>query len=167
MTNAQAALDARIVQLAPQPTVAVRLQPAWETLDIGALFDHHIPQIARRLGALGLAPGGPPYARYHAFGPDGVDVELGFPVAAPPYALPSLAEVPPGDVGQTELPGGPAAVTTHVGGYEGLSATYDRLAAWIGAEGRAAAGGPWESYRDNPATVPADRLCTDICWPLA
>jgi effector-binding domain-containing protein len=167
MTNARIALEARIIPIGPQPTVAVRVQPAWETLDIDALFDHHVPRIAARLGAAGQAPGGPPYARYLEFGPDGVDIELGFPVAAPVDALPRLADVPPGDIGRAELPDGDAATTVHVGSYEGLAGTYERLRTWIAAEGRTPGGGPWESYRDNPATVPGERLRTDITWPLA
>jgi effector-binding domain-containing protein len=167
MKNRPAALDAEIVHRSPQPTVAVRVQPAWATLDIGALFDRHIPEIAQRLGALGAAPAGPPYARYHRFGPDGNDIELGFPVAAPMTALPEVAAISPGEIGRSELPGGEAAVTVHVGTYEGLSAAYDRLHAWVMEQGRAPAAGPWESYRDNPAVVPTDELRTDITWPLA
>ncbi len=167
MTNVPLTLGVRIVELTPQPAVGVRVQAAWETLDIGALFDHHIPLIAMRLGAAGLAPAGPPFARYHAFGPDGNDIELGFPVASPVTALPLLAEIPAGEIGQTELPGGPAATTTHVGSYEGLAGTYDRLRTWFADEGRAPGSGPWESYRDDPSAVSADRLRTDVTWPLA
>ena len=52
-------------------------------LDIGDLFDEHLPNLAHRLADMGVEPAGPPYARYHAWGPEQADIEFGIPVALP------------------------------------------------------------------------------------
>lgn len=167
MTDPLPPLSARIVELSPQPAVAARVQTPWAELDIGALFDRLIPEVAERVADLGGEIAGPPYARYHAFGPDGTDIELGVPVTAPVPNLRRVSDAAPGEVAATELPAGPAAVTVHVGGYDRLSETYDRLRAWIAAQGRTLGGAPWESYVDDPSEV-ADEgsLRTEVVWPL-
>jgi effector-binding domain-containing protein len=159
--------DPAIIDLAPQATAAVRVQQPFGD-DLAPLFDRYPQLILDRLTELGTGIGGPPFARYHEFGPERVDVEIGFPVPAPVKALPSLADCPPGEVGSSELPGGPTAVTTHRGAYDGLSKTYDRLHDWIHAEGRDDGPGPWESYVDSPTEV-ADptQLRTTVFWPIS
>ena len=76
--------DAQIRELTEQPTVAVRIrQPRAET-DMGQLFGRYLPLIGGRLAASGVEIAGAPFGRYHQWGPDQVDVEIGIPVAAPP-----------------------------------------------------------------------------------
>lgn len=80
-----------------------------------------IGEIYGRLGAFvgerGIQPAGAPYARYHACTEHGFDLEAGFPLAQ--------AAEGQGDIAAGELPGGPAAVHTHVGSYQNLGAAHE------------------------------------------
>lgn len=160
--------ETAIVRLDPQATAAVRIRLPTADLDLGAAFDRYLPIVGARLASVGGSISGPPFGRYHAFGPETVDVEIGFPVAGPTAGLPPIASCPPGEVGASELPGGPVARTIHRGAYEDLSRVYDELHAWIHEQpGYDDDAGPWESYVDNPDAVPdvAD-LRTEVVWPL-
>jgi effector-binding domain-containing protein len=160
--------EAEIRELIPQPTAAVRLTQAMADLDLGALFDEHLPNVAHRLADMGIEPAGPPYGRYHAWGPESVDVEIGIPVSAPPPNVRPLAEAEPGEMGASELPGGQAAVLVHSGPYDGLRQAYDDLHEWIHAQGREEGPAPWESYVDDPTEVGDEAdVRTEVVWPLA
>jgi effector-binding domain-containing protein len=167
MTDAPQSLDARIVELAPQPTVAVRQLQPMSDLDLGALFGEHLPEIADTLANLGGMSAGAPYGRYHEWGEDQADVEIGIPVVAPVANLRPLAECRPGEMGSSELPGGRVAVTVHLGTYDKLESTYRRLHDWIHEQGHEEGPGPWESYIDDPEEVDdPSKLRTEVVWPL-
>jgi effector-binding domain-containing protein len=160
--------DARVLDLEPQPTLATRIRQPMAALDLAAAFDRYLPAAFGRIQELGGRMAGAPFARYHAYGPDHVDVEIGIPIAAPISGVPALASVPAGELGASELPGGRVARAIHRGSYDGLKDAYDALYEWIHEQaGVDDAAGPWESYVDDPTTV-ADpsELRTEITWPL-
>ena len=160
--------EPRLVHDEQQPTVAVRFQRPMASVDVGALMDAAMGSLGARLGGAGVAPAGPPYARYHAWGGDLGHVEIGFPVAQELAGLPPLTDAPEGEVGGSELPGGRVAVVVHRGPYTALGGAYGRLHDWIHAHGEDDGPGPWETYIDNPQEVEdVSELRTEIRWPVA
>ena len=91
---------------------------------------------------------GPPFARYWPLDPDysRFEVEAGFPVdrSAPVT----------GEVASSTLPGGPAAVVTHVGPYEEMKPVYEATERWIFEHDGVPEGPPWEVYYSDPNQQP-------------
>lgn len=104
-----------------------------------------------------VGPAGPPFARF-TFMNDVVAVEAGFPV---PHEVPGDDPVEP-----SRLPGGPAAVTTHIGRYEDLTSAYEAIHRWLGEHGYSPAGPHWEVYFTDPSVEPdPTRWRTDVVAP--
>lgn len=160
-----APIETEIRDLEETTTLAVRLETTQDKLT--DVFDAEMPRVGRIMQDVGAQMAGPFFARYHHFGPDRVDLEIGIPIAFVTAGLQPISGRPDGIVGSSTLPGGRAAVAMHTGPYDGLPATYDGLAAWIAAEGHTAGDGPWEVYLADPSRVadPAD-LQTEVVWPI-
>ena len=104
------------------------------------------PATAAYLASHGVGPIGRPYARYHA-NPDGsFEAEAGFVASTP---VPGEGDVEPSD-----LPGGRAAVTTHVGPYDTIGEAHAALDAWVREHDGETAGDPWEVYATDPDDDP-------------
>lgn len=107
----------------------------------------------------GLEPTGMPFLRTFAMDADGMDVEVGWPVAG--------AFEADGDVHGSSLPGGPVAVAEYLGPYDGIAPAYEALQSWCGENSREMAGPPWEVYLTDPHAEPdAAKWRTDVCAPL-
>jgi len=64
------------------------------------------------------------------------------------------------------LPGGPFATVLHEGPYETLALAHHALFAWAQESGHETSGTIWETYRNDPAQVAAERLVTEVGLPL-
>lgn len=158
--------DIQVRDLTPQPAAAIRATQPMSELDMAALFGEHMANLAHRLADLGIQPAGPPYARYHEFGPERAVVEIGVPVSAPVPNVPALMEAEVGELGSAELPGGRVAILVHRGPYAGLPGAYAAIEAWAHESGESLGGPMWESYVDDPSEVAEADLRTEVIWPL-
>jgi AraC family transcriptional regulator len=163
-----------IVELEVVWVAAIRSVVAPE--DFADFMSDALSLVSTTLREAGIPPAGPPFARYFAMGPDGLDIAAGFPVAEPylgvsgalPLSEPGFEAVSSSViVHPDELPAGPAAVATHVGSYQRLEATWNWLRERVDALGRELGEDPWEVYFIGPGSgVDEAEWRTELVWPL-
>lgn len=112
--------------------------------DIGPWLGKAFTEVASYLERKGAGPAGMPFARCHLTGDDRFEVEAGFPASTP-----TAGE---GDVEPSDLPGGLAAVTVHIGAYDTIGPTHEALRLWVREHGGEPVGDAWEVYLTDPAT---------------
>jgi effector-binding domain-containing protein len=145
-----------LVELQPRRALTVRRKMPQSGL--GAFFMELFPKLRKAIVAQGATPSGPPFARYYNSDPAAFDTEAGLPFTGTVNAADG-ARV-------TTLPGGRAAKTIHIGSYETLSKEYRRIEEYLQEHGLRGGDGPWESYVDDAATTPHDKVRTEVFWPL-
>ncbi|MFC5929735.1 AraC family transcriptional regulator [Cryobacterium melibiosiphilum] len=146
------------VTLAPKHIFGYRaLVPLAE---LSEFFRPTFDAVAREMEDHGVEIMGPPTAVYHAMAHDTVEVTAGFPVAA--LATPRAASV------IEALPGGPAVVAVHTGGYDTIRKTHQLLSVWVEKQHLALAAVTWEEYLVGPAENPDPAAWqTRLVYPLA
>lgn len=149
-------------KLQPQPVLIMRRRV--KRTDIASTITEVLPRIFMYAQQNGIALVGLPITRYVEVGPGLLTIEPGMRVAAPASDnRPSDSEI----LWET-LPGGPAAMTTHLGQYDKLTDAYGAIEQWIESEGLTAGGAPWECYMNSPAECPDPKdWKTEVYWPLA
>jgi effector-binding domain-containing protein len=139
-------------EITPSRTSAIDLvrRRRWHTASVSVTTDPRVVwQTIRQIhevvmdvvGAQGLAPAGPLFARYHRVGLQ-IDVEAGMPLA---QAVQVDGVVVPGT-----LPAGPALHLVHTGDHASLNVARDALEACRAYRGYRSVGGPWECYVVGP-----------------
>lgn len=117
--------------------------------DLRDIFDEGYGRIL----AAGVVPTGPAFAIYRGDPTQTFDLELGFP-----------ADTVPADeaVVESSLPGGPSIALTHLGGYDGLGPSWERVLGSV-AEAGGSVTALLEVYvsQPGPETDPAT-LRTDL-----
>jgi effector-binding domain-containing protein len=147
-----------VVDVDAQHTAVIRgLVPAQE---IAAFFDRVFTTLPGAIAADGAGIAGPAFALYRSFGPEGADIDAGFPVTAPIEGE--------GDVIASETPAGRVARVVHAGAYDDLGGSWERLRGWITDQGLTPASTFWEVYvtQPTPDMDPAE-LRTELNWLLA
>lgn len=149
----------RIVDELEHPAAVVRERVP--LADLPEFFDRSYPAVVAAAAEQGVPLAGEPFALYHgAPGPDGVDVEAGFPVAEPIRAV--------GSVASGMRPGGRTAVAVHIGPYDRLPDTYELIQKHLTAEGMVPAEDMWEEYTSDPREEPnPENWRTVVHWPIA
>ena len=149
--------ECRLVELDARDTAVVRATVPLSELP--AFFAQAYPAVLTVLATQGVEPTGPPFAWYAGPPTGEVVLEAGF-------AVPHRIE-PSGEVVASTLPAGRVVRTVHVGPYGTMSATYDRMRAWI-LEHRLIPTMPmWEVYLTDPGADPDPATWrTEICWPV-
>ena len=150
-------IECALLDRPAQPVLSIRTRVAVQGLP--AQMGQAFGAVAQYLGQLGQPPAGAPFAAYYNMDMQNLDVELGFPVAAP---LPGKGNIQAG-----EIPGGKAAACLFTGPYDQLKTAYDALTAWVQARGYQTTGVAYEVYLNDPQTVPPAALQTQIVFPLA
>ena len=92
--------------------------------------------------------------------------ELTFDAAIPVRGLSEDTPLEAGNMRLAKSYAGPALRVRHVGPYRGLSATHDKIAAYLAAYGIKRNGAAWESYVSDPARVPENELITYVFYPV-
>lgn len=149
--------EIRIIELQEQATAGVRQIARMDELT--TLFDSKFAEVAEALQASRVTPAGAPYARYRGRPTDTVDVEIGFPVTE---AFP-----PTGGLVVDALPAVRAVETFHVGSYDKLRETYQRIESWVAEHELQTLEESWEIYESGPESDPDPTTWrTRILWPL-
>ena len=152
--------DIELRQLPEQPVASIVIPGINADGDgVGAALHGALPDVFSHLESAGVPMVGAPFARYHGGGGHTLDLEAGIPVGG------EFAETD--RIKRRTLPGGEVIVTVHVGAYDRLPEAIAALAEWRVANGRVAAGPYWEVYVDDPSTMPADEVRTELFEPLA
>ena len=127
------------ITLEPQPAAVVAGSVAHDGIAefLGGAFG----EVMAALGAQGLFPAGPPFARY-VMTDDGWDIEAGFPCSGEVSST--------GRVHAITLPGGPALAVLHQGPYEDVANAYHAAEEWMAENDWTPTGTPWEAYLDEP-----------------
>jgi effector-binding domain-containing protein len=143
-----------------EPRTLLGVHEVVKMADLTDYFGRAFGAASAELQRQGVTPAGAPLALYHGMPTDTVDVTAGFPVAGPVRAGDGTTVTP--------LPVGPAVATVYVGPYDGMTRTYDEIAAWLQAEKLTPRPDMWEEYLTDPDTNPDPATWqTRIVFPLA
>lgn len=149
--------DPEIVTL--EPVTVALLRETVRMDDLTDYYDRAFHAVADAAEAQGVALAGPPVGVYFGMPTETVDVGAGFPTDVP--------VTPDAGVTPETLPGGPAVRVLHVGTYDAMAATYERLLGWLAVQGLKPGPLMWEVYLTEPDPDAPEASQTLIVWPMA
>ncbi len=139
-----------------QPILSIRVKTPLKMLP--QLIGQNYMKIMEYLGKIGAEPAGAPFTAYYNLDMENLDVEMGFPVAAP---LPGSGEILAG-----EIKSGKVVSALYKGPYAGMESAYNEIFRVIAESQVEMAGVYYEYYFNSPDEVPESELLTKIVIPL-
>ncbi len=143
----------RIVDVEKTLCLAMHSQVANDMIGVAVVEAFH--KVADHISSNGGYPAGAPFVFYHGFDDRVTTMDCGWPV---------VNDIPETDsIRVFHLPAGKTVNTRHIGPYEGLMDTYQKIMEFLTGEGLKA-GPMWEYYLNSPEDVSPEELITDIFW---
>ena len=135
-------------------TIRVQCKPTEISRNLAVI----LPEVMMYLNAEGIQPTGAPFTRYHAAG-EMMDMEAGMPVKQPVAGTDRIKA--------SKLPAGRVVVGWHIGPYDRLGETHQKMGKWIEDKGLESLDGQWEFYWTDPGLEPdSSKWRTQIFWPI-
>ncbi|MEV7279883.1 GyrI-like domain-containing protein [Streptomyces sp. NPDC093111] len=152
------AVEPELVDLEEATTAVVR--GAVPVAGLRNFYDSSFSVLARTIAGQRITVLSPAFGLYHGSPGETWDLEVGF--------VTDRAVQPADGVVAGTLPGGRVARLTHVGSFDELGASWERLHSWMRTRGLTAGEDRWETYvtQPSPDMDPRD-LRTELNWPVA
>lgn len=156
-------MDFSVVELKAVPILYVHGETeATDAASIGQTFEAAYGTIATLMRRMGLKQAGAPLVFARPGGKKGFAFDAGIPYAGDI----TEAELETSSVQRGTTPPGRTIQAVHVGSYVGISESYLKVMAFMGAHGFQPSGDPWESYVSDPTVTPQDKMLTIISYPV-
>jgi effector-binding domain-containing protein len=151
--------DVAVKKVPAQPVVS------WTTrtslVGIGEGIGRGFGVLSGALAGAGVEPAGAPFIVYHEVIDEQTEGNIEICIPVPPGTTGSHDEVV-----WKEIQGTTVAWTTHHGPYDEISPAYHTITGWISGQGHQIVGPPREIYLNDPMTVPAEDLLTEVQFPI-
>lgn len=151
-----------IVTVEAQPILYVHRSSATDPQSIGACMGEAFGTLMGFMGEHGIATSGAPMSIYHGFS----DSQATFDVAVPVAAADADRAAGHADIKGGATQAGQALKAVHVGPYDTLADTYNRIMPYMEKEGLTMSGPCWEIYMNDPGHTPPEDLITEIYFPI-